>query len=70
MALYHYILVQFYLKALGDKVNPLYQSAAVPFTRPVSEGTQTFSSDSSLYPINQPVPKLTSTLQVRTNLLY
>jgi xanthine dehydrogenase/oxidase len=58
------LFYKFYLKALGsDKVNSLYQSAAVPYIRPVSSGSQTYSADSSQFPINQPMPKLTAALQ-------
>ena len=40
------------------------KSAAVPFQRPVSTGTQSYGSNPDNYPITQPMPKMTSLLQV------
>ncbi|XP_019858733.1 PREDICTED: xanthine dehydrogenase/oxidase-like [Amphimedon queenslandica] len=58
------LFYKFYLEALGSaNINPLYQSGAVPYVRPVSQGSQSYSTDSSKYPVNQPLPKLTATLQ-------
>ncbi|XP_028031939.1 xanthine dehydrogenase/oxidase-like [Bombyx mandarina] len=41
----------------------IYRSGANIFTRPVSEATQDYVTDSSLYPLNQPVPKLEALIQ-------
>ncbi|XP_019856500.1 PREDICTED: xanthine dehydrogenase/oxidase-like [Amphimedon queenslandica] len=35
----------------------------MPYVRPVSQGTQSYSTDPSKYPVNEPLPKLTATLQ-------
>ncbi|XP_063364928.1 uncharacterized protein LOC134653488 [Cydia amplana] len=44
-------------------VNPRYASGGKPLLRPVSRGTQTFDTDKSLWPLNQPVPKLEALAQ-------
>ena len=62
-SLLSYVL-QFYLAAIADHVDPRVKSAAVPFQRPVSTGTQTYGSNPDNYPITQPMPKMTSLLQV------
>ncbi|XP_052742256.1 uncharacterized protein LOC112057840 [Bicyclus anynana] len=40
-----------------------YQSGGELIQRPLSSGTQTFQTDPSLYPLNQPVPKLEALIQ-------
>ncbi|XP_059062078.1 uncharacterized protein LOC131854909 [Achroia grisella] len=44
-------------------VDPRYKSGGELLHRPISHGTQDFQTDSSLYPINQPLPKLEGLLQ-------
>ncbi|KAL4715613.1 hypothetical protein ACJJTC_006192, partial [Scirpophaga incertulas] len=47
------------------EINPRYVSGAVNLnmTRPLSEGHQEFHTDSMIYPINQPIPKLDALIQ-------
>ena len=47
-----------------NKVDSKYWSAAIPYVRPVSKGSQTFGTDKTQYPVTQPIPKLTAALQV------
>ncbi|CAK1583031.1 unnamed protein product [Parnassius mnemosyne] len=44
-------------------VNPRYKSGGNILERPLSSGTQTFDTDKSLWPLNQPVPKLEALAQ-------
>ncbi|XP_046967939.1 xanthine dehydrogenase/oxidase-like [Vanessa cardui] len=44
-------------------LKPIYQSGGTPLTRPLSSGKQDFQTDSSLYPLNQPVQKLEAIIQ-------
>ena len=57
-------LAQFYLAAIIGHVDPRVKSAAVPFERPVSAGTQTYGTNPDNYPITQPMTKITALLQV------
>ena len=61
----HVSLLQFYLACIVDDVSPRVKSAAVPYKRPISQGMQTYSTLPSNYPVTQPMPKLSSALQVR-----
>ena len=45
-------------------------SATEYFKRPVSSGTQSFSTDPSEYPISEPIPKIESNMQVTGNAVY
>ncbi|KAJ8719961.1 hypothetical protein PYW07_012004 [Mythimna separata] len=47
------------------KLSPRYESAIINLhhTRPESSGTQKFSTDASLWPFSQPIPKLEATIQ-------
>ena len=56
--------VQYYLAVIYDHVDPRVQSAAVPFQRPLSTGTQTYGTKPSEYPVTEPMTKLTALLQV------
>ncbi|KAI8431972.1 hypothetical protein MSG28_004503 [Choristoneura fumiferana] len=51
------------LLSLSPVVNPRYLSGGTLLTRPVSRGTQTFDTDKSLWPLNEPVPKLEALTQ-------
>ncbi|XP_059061562.1 uncharacterized protein LOC131854459 [Achroia grisella] len=44
-------------------IDPRYRSGRELLHRPISHGTQSYQTDSSLYPINQPLPKLEALLQ-------
>ena len=55
---------QFYLAAIYDHVDPRVRSAAIPFQRPVSSGSQTYGTNPDNYPITEPLTKLTALLQV------
>lgn len=58
-----FILYQAIL-SLAPDVNPLYKSGGDTLLRPVSRGTQTYDTDKSVWPLNQPVPKLEALAQV------
>ncbi|KAM3962034.1 uncharacterized protein ACR2FA_003926 [Aphomia sociella] len=49
--------------APSNIIDPSYRSGAELIQRPVSQGFQDFQTDSSLYPINQPLPKLEAIIQ-------
>ena len=55
---------QFYLAVLVGHISPRVQSAAVPYMRPVSEGSQSYTTKPDEYPITEPMTKLTALLQV------
>lgn len=57
------LFYKFILATIEDKIDSKYKSAAIQYIRPVSKGSQSYDTDSSLYPVNQPMPKLTATLQ-------
>nr|QIJ45704.1 aldehyde oxidase [Glyphodes pyloalis] len=46
-----------------DKVNEKYRSGGEAIKRHSSQGTQTFDTDKSLWPLNQPIPKLEALVQ-------
>ena len=50
---------------LGDKASARVKSAAVPFIRPVSSGTQDYDTQKQEYPLTKPMTKLAAKLQVR-----
>lgn len=62
---YNYYYLQFYLSLLGDKASARVRSAAEPFNRPVSSGTQSYDSKSEDYPLTKPMTKLAAKAQVR-----
>ena len=62
--MYQYNFFQFYLAMLGDQASSRVKSAAKPFIRPVSSGSQIFDSHPDLYPLTQPITKLSAKLQV------
>ncbi|KAJ0176229.1 hypothetical protein K1T71_008403 [Dendrolimus kikuchii] len=42
---------------------PMYRSGSILLQRPVSSGKQDYQTDPSLYPVNQPIPKLEGIIQ-------
>ena len=58
-------LMQFYLSVLGSAASSRLLSAPSTIYRPVSSGTQQYSSDPSRYPLTKPMTKLAAKLQVR-----
>nr|QIJ45706.1 aldehyde oxidase [Glyphodes pyloalis] len=46
-----------------NQMSSCYRSGGTLIPRPVSKGTQDFQTDESLYPLNQPVPKLEGMIQ-------
>ncbi|XP_045499508.1 indole-3-acetaldehyde oxidase-like isoform X1 [Colias croceus] len=44
--------------SLSPSVNPRYKSGGEVLSRPIATGTQTYDTDKSLWPLNQPVEKL------------
>ena len=52
------------MTVLGDKASARVKSAAEPFVRPVSSGTQDYDTQSEEYPLTQPMTKLAAKLQV------
>ena len=59
-----FLCSQFYLSAIPDHLTPAIKSAASLYVRPVSQGQQVFTPDTSQFPVGQPVTKLTAKLQV------
>ena len=59
--------MQFYLAAVPENVSPRMASAALPYVRPVSEGTQVYSPNPAQFPVTQPMTKLTAKLQVNAD---
>ncbi|CAI8020059.1 Xanthine dehydrogenase/oxidase [Geodia barretti] len=57
------LFYKYYLAVIYDHVDPRVQSAAVPFQRPLSTGTQTYGTKPSEYPVTEPMTKLTALLQ-------
>ncbi|XP_062514370.1 uncharacterized protein LOC134189984 isoform X2 [Corticium candelabrum] len=57
------LFYKFYLSVFGDKLPKELQSAAYEMKRPVSSGQESYSTNSSKYPLTQPIPKLTAILQ-------
>lgn len=56
--------------SLAPDVNPLYKSGGDTLLRPVSRGTQTYDTDKSVWPLNQPVPKLEALAQCAGEVSY
>ncbi|XP_041981533.1 probable aldehyde oxidase 2 [Aricia agestis] len=46
-----------------SKVNPKYVSGGNVIKRNISQGTQTFDTDESVWPLNKPIPKLEALVQ-------
>ena len=65
---FDFSLTQFYLVAIGGHISPAVRSASVPYKRPVSQGTQSYSTEPSNYPVSKPMTKLTALLQVETRI--
>ena len=42
----------------------------MPFVRPISSGTQSFTTDPSEYPVSEPLPKLSALLQTSGQAQY
>lgn len=61
---------QFTLACLGSSASAIIQSGAQGITRGVSSGSQTYETDSSLYPINKPVEKYEARLQCTGEAIY
>nr|QLI62141.1 aldehyde oxidase 10 [Streltzoviella insularis] len=62
------LAITLYYKAIlvlcpDDKMNPKYRSGGKAMRRNISKGTQTFDTDKSIWPLNQPVPKLEALVQ-------
>ncbi|XP_059474105.1 xanthine dehydrogenase/oxidase-like isoform X2 [Neocloeon triangulifer] len=63
----------FYKFLLGldpDKVNPLYRSGADIITRPLSTSTLDYETNESVYPLNQPIPKIEALSQCSGEIEY
>ncbi|XP_023954191.2 xanthine dehydrogenase-like [Bicyclus anynana] len=62
------LAISLYYKAIlylcpDDKINPTYRSGWKVFKRETSKGSQSFETDESLWPLNQPVSKLEALVQ-------
>ncbi|XP_045773994.1 indole-3-acetaldehyde oxidase-like [Maniola jurtina] len=62
------LAVSLYYKAIlyfcpDHKVNPIYKSGWKVFKRETSKGSQSFETDKSVWPLNQPVSKLEALVQ-------
>ncbi|CAH2090112.1 unnamed protein product [Euphydryas editha] len=56
--------------SLSPSVNPRYKSGGDVLIRPVSRGTQIYDTDTTLWPLNQAVPKLEALSQCAGEALY
>ncbi|XP_047534257.1 xanthine dehydrogenase 1-like [Vanessa atalanta] len=56
--------------SLSPSVNPRYASGGSELVRPLSSGIQSYETDKSLWPLNQPVPKLEALSQCSGEALY
>ncbi|XP_045774054.1 xanthine dehydrogenase-like isoform X1 [Maniola jurtina] len=56
--------------SLHLSTNPRYKSGGIHLKRPVSHGSQTYDTDKSVWPLNQPVPKLEALTQCSGEALY
>ena len=65
-----FLCSQFYLSAIPDHLTPAIKSAAALYVRPVSQGQQVFTPDTSQFPVGQAVTKLTAKLQVNKGLVF
>nr|CAD7202177.1 unnamed protein product [Timema douglasi] len=54
---------KFLLQLSGSRVKSKYQSGGELLTRPPSSGVQQFQTDSSQWPLNQPIPKIEALVQ-------
>lgn len=54
---------QFILNICQEPVSERLRSGGQLIKRPISQGYQDYQSDSSLYPLNEPVPKLEALIQ-------
>ncbi|KAI5646251.1 molybdopterin-binding domain of aldehyde dehydrogenase domain-containing protein [Phthorimaea operculella] len=62
------LAIALYYKAIlslspADKVNPKFRSGGEAIKRTTSKGTQSYETDKTLWPLNQPVPKLEALVQ-------
>nr|XP_058949586.1 xanthine dehydrogenase/oxidase-like isoform X1 [Pocillopora verrucosa] len=64
------LFYKFYLTVLGDKASARVKSAAVPFIRPVSSGTQDYDTQKKEYPLTKPMTKLAAKLQTSGEAQY
>ncbi|XP_026741819.1 xanthine dehydrogenase-like [Trichoplusia ni] len=56
--------------SLYPDASPRYKSGGIPLSRPISRGTQTYETDKTLWPLNQPVPKLEALSQCAGEATY
>ncbi|XP_052741992.1 uncharacterized protein LOC112054404 isoform X2 [Bicyclus anynana] len=56
--------------SLHPSPNTRYKSGGAELSRPVSHGTQTYDTDKSMWPVNQPIPKLEALTQCSGEALY
>ncbi|CAH2090110.1 unnamed protein product [Euphydryas editha] len=56
--------------SLSPSVHPIYKSGGDLLYRPVSGGTQIYDTDKTLWPLNQPLPKLEALSQCAGEALY
>ncbi|CAH1401637.1 unnamed protein product [Nezara viridula] len=57
------LFYKFVLSVAPDKVKKDYQSGGPLLERPVSQSKQTFDTESSVWPLSRPVPKIESIIQ-------
>lgn len=55
--------MQFALEVVGEVADSRYRSAVGSLLRPLSSGTQTYSTRKEEWPLTQPIPKLESMVQ-------
>ncbi|EGD72878.1 hypothetical protein PTSG_04607 [Salpingoeca rosetta] len=51
-------------------ISPKVASAAKPYVRPVTSGEQSYDTDPSLYPVSQPLPKVSAFMQTTGEAQY
>ncbi|XP_037300936.1 indole-3-acetaldehyde oxidase-like [Manduca sexta] len=56
--------------SLAPSVNPRYKSGGTNLERAVSQGTQVYDTDKSLWPLNEPVPKIEALKQCSGEVKY
>ncbi|XP_063225147.1 uncharacterized protein LOC134532557 [Bacillus rossius redtenbacheri] len=64
------LLYKFLLSLASDRVNSRYKTGGEILSRPLSSGRQTYQTDKSLWPLNQPIPKIEAQYQTAGETIY
>ena len=60
----HIIILQYALEVLGSRIPLALQSGATEIQRGLSSGTVSFGTEKEMWPVSQPMPKISAKLQV------